>query len=55
MSEKKALLNFAKWVAREIFRENFDGEVFAELACRKLNLLGIVKKDGGKWIYEIEE
>ena len=54
MSEKKALLNFAKWVAQEIFRENFDGEVFAELACRKLNLLGIVKTDGEKWIYECE-
>lgn len=55
MSEKKALLNFAKWVAQEIFRENFDGEAFIELSCRKLNLLGIVKTDGEKWIYEVEE
>ena len=54
MSEKKALLNFAKWVAQEIFRENFDGESFAELACRKLNLLGIVKTDGEHWIYEVD-
>lgn len=55
MSEKKALLNFAKWVAQEIFRENFDGEVFIELACRKLNLLGIVKTDGENWIYEVND
>ena len=53
--DSAALLDFAKWVAQEIFRENYAGEAFAELACRQLNLLGIVKTDGENWIHEIEE
>jgi hypothetical protein len=49
---------FAKWVATEIFDENweynYDG--FAELACRKLAKLGIVRAEGGEWtLVEQEE
>ena len=42
---------FAKWVATEIFDENweYNKEVFAELACRKLAKLGIVIRMGDEW------
>ena len=42
---------FAKWVAKEIFDENweYNKEVFAELACRKLAKLGIVIRMGDEW------
>ena len=43
--------NFAKWVAREIFDENweYNKDAFAEIACRKLEKLGIVRAKGDKW------
>ena len=49
---------FCEWVASEIMDEelwelNHDG--FAEIACRKLHKLGIVKQKGDKWVYEHEE
>lgn len=42
---------FAKWVAREIFDENweYNKDAFAELACRKLAKLGIIRANGDKW------
>lgn len=42
---------FARWVAREIFDENweYNKEAFAELACRKLAKLGIVIRMGDEW------
>ncbi len=42
---------FAKWVAREIFDEmwEYNKDAFAELACRKLAKLGIVKAKGDEW------
>lgn len=41
-------LEFAKWVTDEIFRGTVeeDPELFAELACRRLWKLGIVKAKG---------
>lgn len=57
----KGLLEFARWVADEIFGAEdapdnpFDygyGGAFAEIACRKLYKLGIVKMKGEDWHYE---
>jgi len=42
---------FARWVAEEIFDDNweYNKEAFAELACRKLAMLGIVVRMGDEW------
>lgn len=42
---------FAKWVATEIFDENweYNKDAFAELACRWLAELGIVRANGDEW------
>ena len=42
---------FAKWVATEIFDDNweYNKDSFAEIACRKLAKLGIVRAKGDKW------
>mgnify|MGYP007122035680 CR=1 FL=1 len=47
-------MEFAKWVTKMIFGNNefedFDFELFSELACRKLEKLGLVKKAKSEWI-----
>lgn len=41
---------FAKWVATEIFDEwEYNKDSFAEIACRKLAKLGIVRAKGDEW------
>ena len=47
---------FTEWVANEIFSEEweFNKDSFAEIACRKLAEMGIVKADGDKWVLESE-
>ena len=42
---------FAKWVATEIFDEmwEYNKDAFAEIACRKLAKLGIVRAKGDEW------
>ena len=42
---------FAKWVAREIFDDmwEYNKDAFAEVACRKLAKLGIVRENGNVW------
>ena len=42
---------FAKWVAEEIFDDywEWNEDAFAELACRKLAKLGIVRAKGDEW------
>ncbi len=42
---------FAEWVATEIFDENWEYNkyAFAEIACRKLAKLGIVRAKGDEW------
>lgn len=42
---------FAEWVAGEIFDNNweYNKDAFAELACRKLVKLGIVRVKGDEW------
>lgn len=43
--------DFAKWVAREIFDDEweYNKDAFAEIACRKLAKLGIVRANGDEW------
>ena len=42
---------FAKWVATEIFDDmwEYNKDAFAEIACRKLEKLGIVRVKGDEW------
>ena len=42
---------FAKWVATELFDDNweYNKDAFAEIACRKLAELGIVRANGDEW------
>ena len=52
------LRRFADWVASEVCQEDFEDNsgAFAELACRKLYFLGLLKKDGDLWVYrQMEE
>lgn len=50
-NEKSEAEQFAEWVAEEIFSElwEYNKDAFAEIACRKLEKLGIVKTNGDKW------
>ena len=42
--------DFARWVASEIFDEwEYNKDSFAEIACRKLAKLGIVRAKGDEW------
>ena len=54
MISKKDLHMFADWVASEVCREDFidDADFFAEVACRKLVKLGIIKLVDNKYCYE---
>ena len=49
-------VGFANWVAECIFDEELelDFDAFAELACRKLEKLGIVSRDEEDWILKKE-
>ena len=42
---------FAKWVATEIFDDmwEYNKDSFAEIACRKLAKLGVVRAKGDEW------
>ena len=49
---------FAKWVAEEIFDDmwEYNKDAFAEIACRKLAKLGIVRAKDDEWeLVEREE
>ena len=50
-AETCTVTEFAEWVATEIFDENweYNKDAFAELACRKLAKLGIVRAKGNEW------
>lgn len=54
MISKKDLHMFADWVASEVCREDFvdDADFFAEVACRKLVKLGIIKLVNNQYHYE---
>ena len=52
MTDKEKLEQFARWVASEIMPEIEwvnNRDAFPELACRRLEKLGIVKEVDGKW------
>ena len=49
--EEQEPYDFAEWVATEIFDEmwEYNKDAFAEIACRKLAKLGIVRAKGDEW------
>lgn len=51
LEQEPKISQFAKWVAEEIFDENweYNKDAFAELVCRKLTKLGIVRANGDEW------
>lgn len=48
---------FTEWVATEIFSEDWERnkDSFAEIACRKLTKLGLVKAEGDNWVLKESE
>ena len=42
---------FAKWIATEIFDDmwEYNKDSFAEIACRKLAKLGVIRAKGDEW------
>ena len=53
------LLEFAHWVAKEVCCSDEEWEnkswAFQELVCRKLAKLGVIKEEGGIFVYEYED
>ena len=47
-----AFKGFAEWVADWVLRSDFEENAggFAELACRRLEALGIMRKEGHYWV-----
>lgn len=58
IEQEPKMEQFAKWVATEIFDDmwEYNKDSFAEIACRKLAKLGIVRAKGNEWeLVEREE
>ena len=58
LEQSPKMEQFAKWVATEIFDDmwEYNKDSFAEIACRKLAKLGIVRAKGDEWeLVESEE
>ena len=51
LEQSPKMEQFAKWVATEIFDDmwEYNKDSFAEIACRKLTKLGIVRAKGDEW------
>ena len=51
LEQSPKMEQFAKWVATEIFDDmwEYNKDSFAEIACRKLAKLGIVRAKGDEW------
>ena len=51
LEQEPEMEQFAKWVATEIFDDmwEYNKDAFAEIACRKLEKLGIVRAKGDEW------
>ena len=51
LEQEAEAVQFVKWVAREIFDDmwGYNKDSFAEIACRKLAKLGVVKVEGDEW------
>lgn len=53
--ESQKLMAFCIWVARKVINGEswkVNSDSFAEIACRKLNKLGIIDKQGDSWVYK---
>ena len=58
LEQEPKMEQFAKWVAEEIFDDmwEYNKDSFAEIACRKLAKLGIVRAKGDEWeLVELQE
>ena len=58
LEQKPKAEQFAKWVATELFDDNweYNKDSFEEIACRKLAELGIVRANGDEWeLVELQE
>lgn len=52
LEQESELAQFAKWVASEIFDDDWDEynkDAFEEIACRKLAKLGLVRANNDYW------
>ena len=51
LEQSPKIEQFVKWVATEIFDDmwEYNKDAFAEIACRKLAKLGIVRAKGDEW------
>ena len=51
LDQEPKMEQFVKWVATEIFDDmwEYNKDSFAEIACRKLAKLGIVRAKGDEW------
>ena len=51
LEQSPKMEQFVKWVATEIFDDiwEYNKDAFAEIACRKLAKLGIVRAKGDEW------
>ena len=51
LEQEPKMEQFAKWVATEIFDDmwKYNKDSFAEITCRKLAKLGIVRAKGDEW------
>ena len=51
LEQEPKMEQFAKWVVTEIFDDmwEYNKDSFAEIACRKLAKLGIVRANGDEW------
>ena len=52
VNEEQGFRDFTEWVATEIFDDmwEYNKDAFAEIACRKLAKLGIVRAKGDEWV-----
>lgn len=54
MRELEKLKQFTHFVAESVMEDDFtiNGIFYAEVFCRKLNKLGIIREDGENWVYD---
>lgn len=56
LKELKALKDFANFVAENVMEDDFEenGSFYAEMFCRRLNKLGVIRSENNKWVYDEE-
>ena len=54
MKELEKLKQFIHFVAKSVMEDDFEtnGSFYAEVFCRKLNKLGVIREDGENWVYD---